>query len=350
MGKGAHVQNINGQNVKVSIVGASGYTGVELLRLLSHHPFSRVVHITSRQFENQRLCDIFPKFLNGKFSNLTFEKFDVKTISSDSDIVFCCLPHAASFPIIKSLIAKNENLKIIDFSADFRFKNLKTYENTYNVKHTAALLAKKFVYGLPEIFRRNIIGKKLIANPGCYPTSIIIGLYPIKDLIDKKSPVIADSKSGASGAGRKVKLDLIFNEVDENFKAYALSGHRHQPEISEKLGIEKLKFVPHLLPIKRGILSTIYFKTDLDENKLRKIYRNFYKNEFFVRLREKPPEINDVVGTNFCDLFIKKDESTGLGIVISVIDNLIKGASGQAVQNMNIICGFDEKTGLTDLA
>ncbi|WP_297446286.1 N-acetyl-gamma-glutamyl-phosphate reductase [Desulfurobacterium sp.] len=342
------MQGTSGQNVKISIIGASGYTGAELLRLLSFHPFANVVSVTSRQFEGKRIKDVFPHLSRMKFENLKFESYEKEKIAEKSDVVFLCLPHKTAHPIVKELYETKKALKIIDFSADFRFKNPEIYEKTYGVNHTAKELFQKSAYGLPEINREEIKIKNVIANPGCYPTSVILGLYPAKKagLVETSFPVIADSKSGVTGAGRKSTLDFTFCEVNESFKAYAIEGHRHAPEIAEKLEIESVRFTPHLIPMNRGILSTIYFKTQSSKEELRRVYEEFYSNEYFIRLREKPPKTSDVAGTNFCDIYVTKDESTGLGIVVSVIDNIGKGASGQAVQNMNIICGFPETTGL----
>ncbi|WP_457568122.1 N-acetyl-gamma-glutamyl-phosphate reductase [Desulfurobacterium sp.] len=342
------MQDTSGQSVNVSIIGASGYTGAELLRLLSSHPFANVVSITSRQFEGKSIKDVFPHLSRTKCENLVFESYEKEKIARKSDVVFLCLPHKTAHPIVKELFETKKSLKIIDFSADFRFKNPDTYEKTYKVKHTAKEIFKQTAYGLPEINRSEIKKKTIIANPGCYPTSVILGLYPAKKagVIETSFPIIADSKSGVTGAGRKSALDFTFCEINESFKAYAVESHRHAPEIAEKLEIKNVRFTPHLVPMNRGILSTIYFKTNSSKEELESIYREFYNGEYFIRLRKEPPRTSDVAGTNFCDIFVTKDENTGLGIVISVIDNIGKGASGQAVQNMNLLCGFPETTGL----
>ncbi len=342
------MQDTSGASVKVSIIGASGYTGAELLRLLLFHSKVEVVLITSRQFEGQSLTSVFPHFSSSRYSSLKFEAYNPERVAEVSDVVFCCLPHRASFPVVKELFNIRSDLRVIDFSADFRFKNPEVYERVYGVEHGARELFEEAAYGLPEIFREEISKKRLIANPGCYPTSVILGLYPaIKaGVVNSSLPVIADSKSGVTGAGRKASLAFNFCEVNESFKAYAVEGHRHAPEIAEKLGLGRVRFTPHLVPMNRGILSTVYFSTAASKEELLELYRDFYKGEFFVRLREEPPKTSDVAGTNFCDIYVTKDEETGLGIAVSVIDNIGKGASGQAVQNMNILCGFSEREGL----
>lgn len=343
------MQGINGPSVKVSIVGGSGYTGAELLRLLSFHPFTNVTHVTSRQFEGQKVTDVFPHLSNSQYEQLVFKSYNPEEIAENSDVAFCCLPHRASFPIVEELHNLKPTLKIVDFSADFRFKEPERYEETYGVKHGAKALFKSVAYGLPEINRREIKEKDIVANPGCYPTSVILGLYPVKakSLIDEEFPVIADSKSGVTGAGRKASLSFTYCEVNDSFRAYSVEEHRHAPEIAEKLNLKLFRFTPHLVPMNRGILSTIYFKTEATKDELRSVYGEFYRDEYFIRLREAPPKTSDVAGTNFCDIYVTKDPKTGLGVVISVIDNIGKGASGQAVQNMNILFGFPEKTGLT---
>ena len=342
------MQDTSGPSVKVSIIGGSGYTGAELLRLLLFHPFTDVVSVTSRQFEGQRVTEIFPHLSKSPYENLAFENYNSEKIAEISDVVFCCLPHKAAFPIVKELHEIKPELKIIDFSADFRFKDAERYEKVYGVEHTAKELFEKAAYGLPEINREEIKKKNIIANPGCYPTSIILGLYParVNNLIDSSFPVIADSKSGVTGAGRKSTLAFTYCEVNESFRAYSVEGHRHAPEIAEKLDLSSVRFTPHLVPMNRGILSTIYFKTDATKEELKEIYKEFYKDEYFIRLKDNPPKTSDVAGTNFCDIYVTKDEENGLGIVVSVIDNIGKGASSQAIQNMNIVCGFPETTGL----
>jgi len=342
------VQGTSGPSVKVGIVGGSGYTGAELLRLLLHHPYAKVVSVTSRQYEGKPLVEVFPHFLKSPYEGLKFEGYSPERLASECDVVFSCLPHRASFPVVKELLSLNPNLKVIDFSADFRFKSPETYERVYGVEHGAKELFKEAVYGLPELFREEIRGKRLVANPGCYPTSIVLALYPAvkKGLLDNSFPVIADSKSGVSGAGRKATVDFTFCEVNGSFRAYALEGHRHAPEVAEKLGLDSFRFTPHLVPMNRGILSTVYFKSSASLEELREAYREVYAGEYFIRLRTTPPKTSEVAGTNFCDIYLTEDRATGLKVAVSAIDNLGKGASSQAVQNMNLIFGFPERTGL----
>jgi len=342
------VQGTSGPSVKVGIVGGSGYTGAELLRLLLYHPYVKVVSVTSRQYEGKGITEVFPHFLKSPYESLSFEAYNPEKLSSECDVVFCCLPHKASFPVVKELLSLNPDIRVIDFSADFRFKSPETYERVYGVEHTAKELFKEAVYGLPELFREEIKGKRLVANPGCYPTSVILALYPAvrEGVVDFSTPVIADSKSGVSGAGRKATVDFTFCEVNESFKAYALEGHRHGPEIAEKLSIPSLRFTPHLVPMNRGILSTVYFKSKVALNELKEIYEKAYGSEYFIRLRSTPPKTSEVAGTNFCDIYITEDKFSGLTVIVSAIDNMGKGASSQAVQNMNLLFGFPEETGL----
>jgi len=342
------VQDTSGQSVKVGIVGGSGYTGAELLRLLTLHPFAQVVSITSRQYAGRPVVELFPHLLKSPYEGMVFEEFNAEEIAGKCDVVFSCLPHKASHPVVKELLQANPNLKVIDFSADFRFKSPESYERVYGVSHGAKELFKEAVYGLPELFREEIRGKRLVANPGCYPTSIILGLYPaVKEgLLEVEHPIIADSKSGVSGAGRKASVDFTFCEVNESFRAYGVKGHRHAPEVMEKLNLPYFRFTPHLVPMNRGILSTIYFKPKASLDRILEAYRAVYSSEFFIRLRGAPPKTSEVAGSNFCDIYVTQDSSTGLIVVISAIDNLGKGASAQAVQNMNILFNLPEKTGL----
>ncbi len=340
--------------INVSIIGATGYTGFELLRILSKHPHCNISFITSRKTEDITIQDLYPAFYSR--SNIKFENLNIEKIAQKSDIIFTALPHQASMKIVKEFL--NFNKKVIDLSADFRFSNIDLYEKWY-CKHEEKELLQKSVYGLPEIFRDNIKKANLIANPGCYPTSAILGLYPIlKEKINIDKNIIVDSKSGVTGAGRNPSLKTIFTEVNDNFSAYNVGSHRHEPEIEEKLteiygNNLNITFTPHLLPINRGILSTIYvtINEEINENHIRNIYMQVYKDEFFVKVLPENilPSTAMVKASNFCFIGLKYVKSKNQLIIISVIDNIVKGASGQAVQNMNIMFGFPENMSLENL-
>ena len=336
--------------IKAGIIGASGYTGLELIRLLEGHPEVELKVITSRDYAGKTLKEAFG--FSGRFSNLSFEAPDPLKISERVDVVFLCVPSGTAQDLAKIFLEKA--LKVIDLSADFRFKDLRQYEKTYKINHKFPELAERAVYGLSEIFAEEIKRADLIGNPGCYPTSILLPLLPLlKEGLIEGDFIIADSKSGTSGAGRKAENYYSFCEVNEDFKAYKVASHRHTPEMEEKLTLisgkpVKLIFTPHLLPINRGILSTLYvrFRTSLEE-----IYRYlqaFYKEKPFVEVLPPGsyPRISEVKGTNLCKIALFEDRERGFGIIISVIDNLIKGASGQAIQNMNLMFGFPEDLGL----
>lgn len=337
--------------LKVAVIGASGYTGVELLRLLVGHPEVEISCITSRQHEGLPINQAFPS-LSG-FCELVCEALDVAAIARRVDLVFTALPHKSAMEVIPDFLAAG--CKVVDLSADYRLKDRFVYEQWYQ-KHTSPDLLAEAVYGLPELFREAIGSARLVANPGCYPTSVILGLAPLlkNDLIDLTTLII-DSKSGASGAGRGVKQGSLYCEVNEGFKAYAVASHRHTPEIEQILSTlagatVQVSFTPHLLPINRGILSTMYasLKVSKSTADLLDVYRQIYAEEPFVRVMpgNELPNVAYVRGTNFCDVGLVSDERTGRVIVTSAIDNLVKGAAGQAVQNMNLMYGFKEQLGL----
>ncbi|MPW26637.1 N-acetyl-gamma-glutamyl-phosphate reductase [Alkalibaculum sp. M08DMB] len=343
--------------IKVAVVGASGYAGQELIRLLYQHPNVDIKVITSRSNINERYDSMYGNYI--KRSNLTFEVNDVDKICKDVDIIFLALPHGVASNIVtKDIISK---AKIIDLGADFRISDLSIYENWYNTKHgNETLLKEDSIYGLCELNRENIGKYKLIANPGCYTTCSILSLAPIMDksFIDKKSLII-DAKSGVTGAGRSLDISTHFTECNESIKAYKVASHRHTPEIEEQLSVIAgedihLIFTPHLVPMNRGILATCYIRLteDIHIDDIYNIYREFYKDDYFVRLLNKGinPETKWVKGSNYCDIGINLDSRTNTLIVVGAIDNLIKGAAGQAVQNMNILFGLDETTGLEDIA
>ncbi len=336
--------------MKISIAGASGYTGLELLRLLDLYKEIEVKEITSRQYAGKTLKEVFPVFSSSKYKDLTFQS----ETSLDCDIYFLCLPHEPSLDLAKDLI---DNGKIvIDLSAAYRIKNLKIYPEYYNFKHKYPELLEKAVYGLPEIFRDKIKQSRLIANPGCYPTATILGLYPLlKEKLIDDDTIIVNALSGISGAGRHLKEDFMYPESFSNAYAYNITKHRHTPEMEDViLNISqmniKVRFTPHIIPVSRGMISTITVRTNLTKNKLTELYNDYYLREAFIRIQLRPPRIKEVIGTNYCDIFFDIDERTGYTVINTSIDNLGKGASSQALQNMNIILGFEENYNLKSLA
>jgi len=341
--------------LKVGIYGASGYTGQELLRLLIGHPDTDVVTITSRKFKNVAVSEVYPAFAG--ITNLRFADSSPENLVSSCEVVFLALPHGEVMKVAPEFVAAG--MKVIDLSADFRLKDVSVYETWY-AKHAAPDLVKKAVYGLPELYRDDLKNAQFVANPGCYPTSIILGVAPLlKYGCINTSSIIADSKSGASGSGRDPQLGSLFCEVNEGFRAYKIASHRHTPEIEQELGCIantaiKISFAPHLVPANRGILSTIYadLNSDMSESEIFDIYDKFYGDEKFVRIC-KPgtlPNISSVRGSNNCDIGIVVDGRTGRVIIVSAIDNLVKGAAGQAVQNMNLMCGLPEDAGLNHIS
>lgn len=342
--------------LKVGIVGATGYGGEELIRLLLSHPEVEIATLAAKmEGKKTSISEIFPAFA-GRI-DLPCSDLNVEEMAVSSELIFLALPHKVSMELASRFL--NLGKKVIDFSADYRFAKAQTYEEWYEVPHTHKELLKEAIYGLPELYREEIKKARLVANPGCYPTSVILGAAPLlsRGWADTKN-IIVDSKSGVSGAGRWPGQGFHFGEIQENFKAYKVTSHRHQPEMEEqlsRLAREKIRitFTPHLIPIKRGILSTIYMnlKKKGDPEKLGQLYEDFYGDEPFVKVLEldKLPETKGVWGTNCCHIGLKVDERTGRAIVISALDNLIKGASGQAIQNMNIMWGFEEDEGLAHL-
>jgi N-acetyl-gamma-glutamyl-phosphate reductase len=339
--------------LKVAILGGSGYTGAELLRLLTEHPHVQVTAITSERSAGIPVSDLFLNFRN---IDLNFEHLDLKKITEKADLFFLCLPHKASQETVAFLYEAGK--KVVDLSADYRLKNAKVYEDWYKTPHNYKRFIKKAVYGLPELYRKQIEQASLVANPGCYPTSAILGLAPLMgaDYIDHDS-IIVDSKSGTSGAGRNPAQPFMFCETNESVRAYGISVHRHTPEIEQELSLVsqkkvKISFTPHLIPMNRGILSTMYVRLTktISLQKIQKAYNEFYQNEPFVRVLRDGlyPSTWAVKGTNYCDisLFVNNRTAEKTVIIISAIDNLLKGASGAAVQNMNIMCGFEETAGL----
>ncbi len=337
--------------IKVGIIGATGYTGAELVRLIYNHPDTKLSVITSRTFEGQSISKIFPVFNN--IIDINCQNLDADAISEQVDIVFLCLPHKVSMEYAPQFISNG--VKVIDLSADFRFTNSSTYESVYQ-NHTAKNLLSKSVYGLSEIYKNKIKNADIIGNPGCYPTSFLLPMIPlIKEKVIDTELIISDSKSGVSGAGRSPTLATHFCETNESFKPYKVSNHRHTPEMEEKLSENagkkiKITFVPHLLPLTRGMLTTIYTNVNkrITRASIKEIFHDYYGKKYFIRILQKEifPDILSVKGTNFCDIGFHKDKRSDRLIIVSAIDNLLKGAAGQAVQNMNIIFNLKENKGL----
>jgi N-acetyl-gamma-glutamyl-phosphate reductase len=336
--------------IKVGVVGATGYAGEELLKILLGHPKVKITALAAKVERPQKISEIFPYF-EGKLELICGE-LDAEDFSKKCDLIFLALPHRISMEFAPRFLKKGK--KIIDLSADYRLKDTSVYEKWYKTKHLDSAGLEEAVYGLPELNKEKIKKAGLVANPGCFPTGIILACAPLiaSDMVDSES-IIADSKSGVTGAGRTAIVPLIFGEVNENIKAYKVNQHQHAPEIDQELSrlaenkIE-INFVPHLIPANRGILSTVYFKLKkkTKTKDLIKVMEDFYKGEPFVRIHQEGiyPQIKDVQNTNYCDIGVKV--TNDLAIIISCIDNLQKGASSQAVQNMNLMCGFDEKEGL----
>lgn len=338
--------------IKVGIIGATGYAGAELVRLIHGHPAAELVALTSRSYAGQPIWEVYPYLY--KYVDMTCEELDLPSLVEKADLVFAALPHGFSMPT--GLEVARRGKKLVDLGADFRLRDYEQYEAWYRVEHTARELLGQAVYGLPELHRDQIKKAAIVANPGCYPTGAILGLAPLlaQGLVDPATLII-DSKSGVSGAGRGVSLATHYCEVNENIRAYNIGLHRHTPEIEQELSAVSgqditLSFTPHLTPMNRGILSTMYGKliADLDTESLTRRYQEFYDQEPFVRVLPPGmlPQTKAVAGSNFCDLAVTVDPRTQRVVVVAAIDNLIKGASGQAVQNMNIMCGLEEKAGL----
>ena len=337
--------------LRVAIAGASGYTGFELVRLLGGHPEARLTTITSRAQAGERLDRVYPALK--RHCDLVFKEPDPDALAADADLVFTALPHQAAMDVIPALLERG--VKVVDLSADYRFRDARVYEEWYQ-KHKTPELLLEAVYGLPELYREKIRGARLIGNPGCYPTSVILGMAPsLSRKLVLPETIIADSKSGVSGAGRGASLGTHFCEVSEGFKAYKVAEHRHTPEIEQELGILagaplRVSFTPHLVPMARGILSTVYssLRDGVEAADVDEAFRAFYQGAEFVRLcgPKELPSTLQVRGSNYCDLGWRVAARTRRLVVVSVIDNLTRGASGQAVCNMNLMSGFPEGLGL----
>ncbi len=339
---------------KVGIINVTGYAGVELARLLYQHPQVELTSVTGRSAAGQNLGKVFP--------HLASIDLPIEAELGDVDLAFSAMPHKESAKEVIPLL--NHGIKVVDISADFRLKNAAEYQSWYGFTHSAPQLLEQAVYGLTELYRSQVASAQLVANPGCYPTGAILALAPAakEDLIEPD--IIIDSKSGVSGAGRTLSLGTHYSEVNEDVSAYALDGHRHLPEIIQELGLLhprkslSVTFVPHLIPMTRGILTTGYASLTpgkvaagkKGEEEVRQLYLDFYKGEPFVKVVEFPPHTKHTWGNNLCLIHPTIDHRTGRLIVISCIDNLVKGAAGQAIQNMNLMLGFPEVTGLEALA
>jgi N-acetyl-gamma-glutamyl-phosphate reductase len=340
---------------KIAIVGASGYSGEVLVQLLLNHPHAELVAVTSRQNAGQTLAQVFPKFASHpKSKTIRFSEPNAEILSKQADVVFLALPHGVAAEFAVPLISAG--CVVIDLSADFRLKSADIYKEFYAHDHPAPELLKKSVYGLPEIYREQIKKSSLIASPGCYPTSILLPTIPLlKAGLIKPQGIIADSLSGVSGAGRKAEVDYLFCECNESVRPYGVPKHRHLSEIEEQLSLAAgtqvfIQFTPHLIPINRGILTTLYLEPagKLTEEKISACYQKNYGDEPFVRLLDGKnlPDTKNVTGTNVIEIAWRLDSRTNRLIVMSAEDNLVKGASGQAVQSMNILCGWPETAGL----
>jgi N-acetyl-gamma-glutamyl-phosphate reductase len=336
---------------RVGVIGATGYTGVELLRLLLRHPEVEVAALTSQKYAGVPIDQVFPSLMG--HLHLKCEELSIDQISERTDFVFTAVPHKTAMETVPLFYRKGK--RIVDLSADFRIKDPAIYERWYQ-KHTCPELLPESVYGLPELHREKIRRAKIVGNPGCYPTGALIGLIPlVNERMISFENIVVDSKSGVSGAGRDVVLGSLFCEVNEGVKAYNIFKHRHLPEIEGELSqLAKKKimvnFVPHLIPMDRGILTTLYvnFTQKVTTDDALKVFEDYYSKEPFVRLYPKGriPNTKGVRGSNYCDIGIVVNDSDGRGVVVTAIDNLVKGASGEAVQNMNIMLGYPETMGL----
>lgn len=333
--------------VPVAVLGATGYTGVELLRLLARHPGVELTFLSSEQYRDRRAAEVYP-FLEG-IVDAPLRAPEPDAVAAAAEIVFSALPHGAAAATVREMWRRGR--RVIDLSADFRLRDAAVYARWY-AEHPAPELLEEAVYGLPELYRERIRDARVVAVPGCYPTGALLGLVPLARAGYLREPVIIDAKSGTTGAGRGAKVEQLFAEVNENFRPYAIGAHRHGPEIDQELraagGDVASLLVPHLLPVSRGILSTMYVRVAGPPPPLAELYGRAYAGEPFVVLRGTgtPPELREVRGTNRCVIGWRWDVSSGQAVVVTAIDNLGKGASGQAVQCLNLMLGLGETTGL----
>ncbi|MDX8045204.1 N-acetyl-gamma-glutamyl-phosphate reductase [Gracilibacillus sp. S3-1-1] len=341
--------------MNVAIVGGTGYGAVELLRFLHNHPYVEVKKVISHSNSGTKLAEVYPHLVN--VVDIEMAELDVHTLAEEVDLVFFATPSNVSKRYIPDLVDKG--VRCIDLSGDFRLRDGKKYVEYYGEEMAPQSYIDKAVYGLSEINKEAIKQAMIIANPGCYPTATTLGLIPVleKGLVNPNS-IIVDAKTGVSGAGRKLSLNVHFSEMNENFKAYKVGVHKHIPEIEQMLSERaeqaiQVIFTPHIVPMTRGIMSTMYvdMKDVYSTEELIQLYQEYYQTHPFVRIRKEGalPATKEVYGSNYCDIGLYADERTGKLIIVSVIDNLVKGASGQAIQNMNIMCGWEETTGLHQL-
>jgi N-acetyl-gamma-glutamyl-phosphate reductase len=334
--------------IRVAIIGASGYTGAESIRILLRHGQAKLTYLTALPEECGQVEEIFPEF-RGR-CELPVEPLDLKKLADSADVALCCLPHKVSMQFVPQLL--KANVKVVDFSADYRLKDVKVYEQFYKTPHTDTANLAQAVYGLPELFRRQIQKTRLVANPGCFPTCALLALAPLlRESLVETGSVIVNSVTGVSGGGKNATPKFHFPYMNENLYAYGIGVHRHMPEM-EQIATEvagspvRILFQPHVGPFDRGMLATVYCRPKAEANgaKLLSLYRDFYQAEHFVQVDKAAPAVKDVTGTNFCHLFptVVKDTL----VVFSVIDNLAKGASGQAIQNVNLLFGLPETMGL----
>lgn len=332
-----------GHDVRAAIINVTGYAGVDLARLLSRHPHVHLTEVTGRSQAGRRLKDVFP--------HLGHIDLTIRGDVQDAEVIFSALPHKASAEVLAPLVGQGR--KLIDVAADFRLKDRAEYEQTYEVAHPAPHLLAEAVYGLPELHCRDIARAELVANPGCYPTGAILALAPAVKGGLIEPDIIVDAKSGASGAGRSAKVEYSYSELNESVSAYALQGHRHRPEIRQELAALTsedihITFVPHLIPMTRGILTTCYarLRRDISDDELRQLYADFYQEAPFTRLVGMSPQTKWTAGSNECLVYPTIDRRENRLIALAALDNLVKGAAGQAVQNMNLMCGFAQTCGL----
>lgn len=333
--------------VPVAVLGATGYTGVELLRILARHPAVELAFLSTEQYRDRRASEVYP-FLTG-IVETPLRAPDPEETAAAAEVVFTALPHGTAAPIVSALLARGR--RVIDLSADFRFRDAAVYARWYGEHPVPELLAEA-VYGLPEFYRDRIRRARLVAAPGCYPTGALLGLVPLARAGLLGEPVTIDAKSGTTGAGRGAKVEQLFAEVNENFRPYAIGAHRHGPEIEQELraagATAATLLVPHLLPVSRGILSTMYVRVSDGQPPLEELFARAYEREPFVVVRGEgpPPELREVRGTNRCVVGWRWDAATRQAIVVTAIDNLGKGAAGQAVQCLNLMLDLAETTGL----